>query len=186
MIYKTNPKMSFANDSASPVSVGREEMPIQTVIELDEMDREITAFLDQDDIDQMLLDIQGDDEIKDTGENGLRQDWGTSDPMLLHFYKHFKSAKKYKVEQKRYLIFHEQQTTCSEADLIPNIVKYFKMSYTKKTDQPGATADGLHNIKMKASTTLRGVFSVLIKFWQYTGRGDLKKLAPLVTDLLGQ
>ncbi|KAJ1401803.1 hypothetical protein B484DRAFT_437743, partial [Ochromonadaceae sp. CCMP2298] len=175
--------MSFANDSASPV---REDMPIQTLIELDEMDREIDAFLDQDDIDQMLLDTQDDDEILDTAENGLREDWGVSDPNLLTFFENFKSSKKYIVEHTKFLLFHEKQTACSEADLIPNIVKYFKDSYAKKTNRPGATADGLQDIKLKASTTLRGVFSVLIKFWQYTGRGELKKLAPLVTDLLGQ
>jgi hypothetical protein len=65
-------------------------------------------------------------------------------------------------------------------------VLYFRSSYAKKTNVPLADAPGLLEVKMRASTTLRGVFSCLKKFWQYTGRGDLTKLAPLVTDLLGQ
>jgi hypothetical protein len=65
-------------------------------------------------------------------------------------------------------------------------VLYFRSSYAKKSSVVLPDAPGLLEIKMKASTTLRGVFSCLMKFWQYTGRGDLTRLAPLVTDLLGQ
>jgi hypothetical protein len=50
---------------------------------------------------------------------------------------------------------------------------------------PVPFSHGLLEIKKKASTTLRGVFFVLKKMWQYTQRGCLAEKAPLVTDLLG-
>jgi hypothetical protein len=107
---------------------------------------------------------------------------GAENPQIVTFFKKFKSAKKYKAEMVKYCRFDQAQPDSSEENLIVNMVKYFEQSYVDDS----ASADGLLEIKKRASTTLCGVFSVLKKMWQYTGRGNLTVLAPLVTDLLSQ
>ncbi|KAJ1404628.1 hypothetical protein B484DRAFT_469951 [Ochromonadaceae sp. CCMP2298] len=84
----------------------------------------------------------------------------------------------------KYCLFVQDQEDSSEGNMINNMVLYFEQSYNNKTVDNSASADGLLEIKKKASTTLRGVFSILKKMWQYTARGNLTIQAPLVTDLL--
>jgi hypothetical protein len=187
MIYSKS-KRTFADDSASAESspINREEMPIADLGAMDQMNLEMEAFLEQDDVAQMLDAFVMTQAEIETDENGLTMDFGLNNPMLVRFFKTFKSEKKYKAEMVKYCLFVQAQPDSSEDKMIDNMVLYFEQSYNAKTSEDGASADGLLEIKKKASTTLRGVFSVLQKMWQYTGRGNLKNLAPLVTDLLGQ
>ncbi|KAJ1381916.1 hypothetical protein B484DRAFT_411598, partial [Ochromonadaceae sp. CCMP2298] len=161
-------------------------MPIADLGAMDQMNLEMEAFLEQDDVAQMLDAFVMTQAEIETDENGLTMDFGLNNPMLVRFFKTFKSEKKYKAEMVKYCLFVQAQPDSSEDKMIDNMVLYFEQSYNAKTSDDGASADGLLEIKKKASTTLRGVFSVLQKMWQYTGRGNLKNLAPLVTDLLGQ
>jgi hypothetical protein len=154
--------------------------------------QQLEAYVEEDELNALLAeDLVEDSELPDLADDlddhdtGLREDWGLSNENYVTFLHSFKSAGKYTKETIKFLKFHESQAACTEADLIRNIVEYFKASYHKKTEDQTVTSDALLTLKLKASTTLRGVFSVLCKFWAYTARGDLKKLAPLVTDLLG-
>jgi hypothetical protein len=141
-------------------------------------------FLEQDDITHMLDEFIMTQAEIETDENGLTHDFGLSHPMLLTFFRNFQSAKKYKAEMVKYCLFVQAQEDSSEENMINNMVLYFQQSYNAKTAEDGASAEGLLDIKKKASTTLRGIFSVLKKMWQYTQRGCLAAKAPLVTDLL--
>ncbi|KAJ1410666.1 hypothetical protein B484DRAFT_455816 [Ochromonadaceae sp. CCMP2298] len=178
----------FADDSASADSspLNRSQMPIVDVVSMDQMNLEIEEFMEQEDLDQMLQDFTMTAEEMESDENGLVKDYGLENPQIVTFFKKFKSAKKYKAEMVKYCRFDQAQPDSSEENLIVNMVKYFEQSYLDKTVDDSASADGLLEIKKRASTTLRGVFSVLKKMWQYTGRGNLTVLAPLVTDLLSQ
>jgi hypothetical protein len=176
----------FADDSATRESspMDRSGMAIVDMISMDQMNLEIEEFLEQEDVDEMLRDFTMTAQEMDTDENGLTQDFGLSDPMLLTFFKNFKSSKKHKAEMVKYCLFVQDQEDSTEGNMINNMVLYFEQSYKNKTVDDSASADGLLDIKKKASTTLRGVFSVLKKMWQYTARGNLTIQAPPVTDLL--
>ncbi|KAJ1397902.1 hypothetical protein B484DRAFT_406815 [Ochromonadaceae sp. CCMP2298] len=151
---------------------------------MEEMNRDLEEFLEQNDVAHMLDDFVMTQAEIETDENGLTQDFGLSNPMLLTFFRNFKSAKKYKAEMVKFCLFVQAQEDSSEENMINNMVLYSQQSYNTKTVDDGASAEGLLDIKKKASTTLRGIFSVLKKMWQYTQRGCLAANAPLVTDLL--
>ncbi|KAJ1421551.1 hypothetical protein B484DRAFT_399427 [Ochromonadaceae sp. CCMP2298] len=171
MIYKR----TFADDSASQEDspINREDLPVSDLLGMEEMNRELEEFLEQDDVAQMLDDFVMTQAEVETDGNGLTQDFGLSNLMLLTFFRNFKSAKKYKAEIVKFCLFVQAQEDSSEENMINNM-----------TVDDGASAEGLLDIKKKASTTLRGIFSVLKKMWQYTQRGCLAAKAPLVTDLL--
>jgi hypothetical protein len=179
---------TFADDSASLEGspLNRSQMPIVDLISMEQMNKEIENFFEQEDVEEMLRDFSMTAQEIDTDEHGLVKDYGLNNPMLVRFFKTFKSAKKYKAEMVKYCLFDQAQPNSCDENMVANMVLCFEQSYNAKAMDDSASAEGLLEIKKKASTTLRGVFSVLQKMWQYTGRGNLKNLAPLVTDLLSQ
>ncbi|KAJ1412506.1 hypothetical protein B484DRAFT_402265 [Ochromonadaceae sp. CCMP2298] len=161
-ISKINSKTTmstFADDSASPDSspMNRSQMPIVDLMTMDQMNQEIEDFLEQEDVNQMLEDFTMTAEEMEMDENGLVKDYGLDNPQI-----------KYKAEMVQYCLFDQAQPDSCEENLIINMVKYFEQSYLDKTVDNSASVDGLLEIKKRASTTLRGVFSVLKKMWQYT------------------
>jgi hypothetical protein len=111
----------------------------------------------------------------------LRRPWGLEKPIYVQFKETFPSAKKYRKEVVKVLVFHEDQVKCEEEDLVTNITEYFKQSYLASLEDAEVVEGGLPPL---ASTTLRSVLSMISKFWKYTGRGDFKLAAPLIVDRL--
>jgi hypothetical protein len=193
---------TFEEDSRSPDTpvespINREDMPINQMLLMDAMNIDIGVLLAEDDLaeddldpDDLAMpeleddDDDDDDQGADTDEEGLRERWGLDHPHLLRLWRSFASTDKYKKTIVTFLLFHEAQPKCTEADLIENMVAYFEHSYKKKTDVPEVSAEALLNIKLQASTTLRGWLGIFTKFLAYTERGVLKQKATIVTDLL--
>lgn len=92
-------------------------------------------------------------------------DFGQSSANWLSFLKDFKSAAIYEGRLQDFLWHH---VTSRSSDLVASVVNYF---------------DCAHDASF-APNTLRSWFSVLMKFWRYSGRGDLKNVCPLVLDNL--
>jgi hypothetical protein len=185
--------ISFEQDSASPESpvdaAGvRETIPISELALYDDIQADFDAYLNEDDAleadwDNMVSeDLEMDWSDETVSETGLVNQWGTEMPEWIEFSESFASFDKYNKEVVLFLLFHEKQAECTEAALVPNMMKYFKLSYRRQGDDSVASEE----VTAKASTTLRGILSIYCKFWKYTQRGDLKVKAPLLLDLLAQ
>jgi hypothetical protein len=126
--------------------------------------------------------LQGDEEEEGANEYVFigpalvpTYEWGQRAPDWVDFNATFGSSEKYIKEVNRFLCFHEARENCREEDLLESVKAYF----TENMD-PDKTAEE----DRRAPTTMKGVMSMLMKFWLYTQRGDLKRLAPLIVDKL--
>jgi hypothetical protein len=98
----------------------------------------------------------------------MEQDLGGRDhPSWIAFLEGFGSKDAYK---KRVDDFFQWQASVDGDDLVAKLIQYFK------TQHDGGLAP----------TTLRSWFSMFVKFWLHSGRGDLKLLAPIIEDNLSK
>jgi hypothetical protein len=175
----------FARDSESPrtSSIDTEDLPIEQVIMTSQLDRDFRQMFQADEAEEQdeWVYLQSDDE---EGANEYvfvgpalvpTREWGQNFPDWVDFNKTFPSSDKYIKEITRFLCYHEARENCGEEHLLESVKAYF----TDNMD-PEKTAEE----DRRAPTTMKGVMSMLMKFWLYTQRGDLKRLAPLIIDKL--
>jgi hypothetical protein len=126
---------------------------------------------------------QGNEQLEGTEHLELRAHWGLKSKDWVAFGKTFPSIGKYEKEIVRYLSYHEAQEKCREQDLLDNMKAYFdEMYYLKDRSEAEAAADPTR--LALSSPTLRSIHSILLKFWRYTKRGNLKIQTPLILDTL--
>ncbi|KAJ1381364.1 hypothetical protein B484DRAFT_411761 [Ochromonadaceae sp. CCMP2298] len=157
--------MSFAKDSASPgaSSVASEDVPIQQVIFATQMGLHFEDLLDDDELEWSF-------EREALMNPGFR---GQNLPDWVDMAASLKSGPKYIKEVIDLVLDQEARLNPTEENLLHNLKLYILVD-----DEKTAVAD------KKAPTTMRSTFSILTKWWKYTGRGDLKMQAPLVSDKL--
>jgi hypothetical protein len=76
-----------------------------------------------------------------------------------------KSGPKYIKEVIDLVLDHEARLNPTEENLLPNLKLYILDNFD---EEKTAVAD------KKTPTTMRSTFSILTKWWKYTGRGHLK------------
>jgi hypothetical protein len=171
--------MSFARDSESPgsaasfASIDTEDIPIEQLILHTQLTQDLADLIAAgtvwsfDELD--LAPIRPQDRLKPV------QEWGQNAEDWVTCMRKMKSSGKYIKELNAFLVWFEAQPKCTEADLLSGLKKYIQINFDE--DQT-AQAD------RKASTTMRSTFSILTKWWKYSGRGDLKMQAPIIGDEL--
>ena len=99
---------------------------------------------------------------------GAEGTYGKDHPNWLSFLNDFSSKGRY---EKRVQIFLDYHAASNKDTLEESLPQYFDESYEL------LNSDGN---KRYAATTLRGWLSIFVAFWQYTGRGNLHHILPVL------
>lgn len=108
-------------------------------------------------------------------ENVNQEAEGMNDPQWLSFLEGIKKKEVYKSRVLHFLAWKKANNKTNEIQAIIDYFENYKPLLEGEPDRPNY-----------APTTLRSWFSILCSFWEYTNRGELKKLAKLVEVKLNQ
>jgi len=107
----------------------------------------------------------------------IKQRYGWNSPSWISFLKNFKSAAKYEERLLDFLKFADEKNSDTLSDSLTScLIEYFDVRRAERRDE-GPRYCG---------TTLRGWFSMFLKFWMYTGLGDLRQKAPILENNIGK
>jgi len=156
---------------------------MQTKLKIDATIMEVPTLPEDFDFDEGLgLDVEHDmwetlqEDNQDHSELSPQQleEYGANSPSWLAFLEGLKSRDTYEKRLYDFLLFHSANP---QNDMTTNLINYFQVSHAKKDEE----GDLYH-----APTSLRSWFSVFLKFYLHSGRGDLKKDAPIIATKLNQ
>eukprot|EP01031_Cornospumella_fuschlensis_P028042 gene28042-33861_t len=138
------------------------------------MEKAFDDYLVEDFLQELVI-FTGELQVDET--SGSYDDFGQNSYQWQSFLSGMQSRKQYEKQVQSFISFHIsyalEHPECS--DLTENAVRYFDY-LRSKVDGKG---DPLY-----APTTMRSFLSMLTKFWQMTGKGDLKTMAPLIENNL--
>lgn len=144
-----------------------------TFIDLEQMNRDLDEEFPSEDEGGSEADfeeaLQSMEQVVDPGTDGeLRGQYGQNERNWLSFISDLSSKEIYSKRVLDFLLFHEKS---GEVNIERSVEAYFDDAHSAKKE------DG--NFRFSAPT-LSSWFSILVKFWLCTGRGDLNKSCVLV------
>ena len=105
----------------------------------------------------------------------IESKYGCSSPSWVSFLSDFKSSARYRERILDFLKYADQCDVGADCNsLVKCLLDYFELKRREKKSG--------EETPRFCGTTLRGWFSMFLKFWRYTGLGDLRVIAPILEN----